>query len=81
MDPMVLRLAHQYRGEVYGVPGAGDNQVMRRDAAYTQFVLMVHGRLGARVQIVVPSCSVWKIRAAFLDQSGTYTGFIASRLG
>ena len=77
---MVLRLANRFRGEVSAVPDAGDNRAMRH-AAYTQFVLLAHGRLGAGVRVVVPSCCVWKIRTTFPDASGTYTGFIASKLG
>ena len=54
LDPMVLRLANRYRGEVFAVPEAGDNQAMRH-AAYTQFVLLAHGRLRAGVPLPRPA--------------------------
>ena len=51
-----------------------------RHAAYRQFVLWRHGRIGQGVRRVIPSCVVWLIRDRFPSASGQYTGFQISRL-
>ncbi|VDI24238.1 Hypothetical predicted protein [Mytilus galloprovincialis] len=53
------------------------NSRQSRLVAYRQFVcLMLKGeRLGKGNRVVIPSCVVRKIRDAFLDDDGDYTGF------
>ena len=46
-----------------------------RFAAYRQFTLLVHNRIGGIVRRVIPSCVVSKIREIFPAPDGIYTGF------
>lgn len=50
-----------------------------RHTTYRQFTLWRHGYLGAGNRFVIPSCTVWKIRNAFPEPGGQYTGFRSSR--
>ena len=52
-----------------------------RHAAYVQFILWQHGRLGVGHRVVVPSCCTWAIREKYPNALGHYTGFIPGRLG
>ena len=58
----------------------GEDMAALRHAAYRQFVLWRHGRLGTNIRRVIPSCVVVRIRDKFPSASAVYTGFQVSRL-
>lgn len=82
LDEGVLRLARAAWNDIFAVDDQepGIEQKQYRHAAYCQFVLWQHGRLGVGNRVVIPSCCVWKIRDTFPDPSGQYTGFRVRRL-
>lgn len=81
MDELVLQIAQMYRQDVLALPQDEDYNKGKRHAAYRQFILWHHGRLGVGVRRIIPSCCVWTIRDKYPDQYGQYVGFIPSRLG
>lgn len=81
LDELVLQMAQLYRQDVLALPVDDDYNKGKRHAAYRQFILWHHGRLGIGVRRVIPSCCVWAIRDKFPDQFGQYHGFVPSRLG
>lgn len=75
----VLELAMRYREDVLVLNNVRNNQNFRH-AAYRQYVLWQHGRLGRGNRRVVPSCCVLAIRARYPSPNGIYTGYRPSRL-
>ena len=55
-----------------------ENKAMRH-AAYRQYVMWQHARLGSGRRLVTPSCYVWAVRNLYSPPTGVYTGFIPSR--
>ena len=76
---MVLPINNHYWAEIFAQePGNGARSL--RHAAYTQFVLWRHGRLGHNIRRVIPSCVVWRIRDRFPSPDNLYTGYQVSHL-
>ncbi|XP_061184553.1 P2X purinoceptor 7-like [Saccostrea echinata] len=80
LDELVLTIVQMYRQDVLALPQDEDYNKGKRYAAYRQFILWHHGRLGVGVRRVIPSC-VWSIRDKYPDQYGQYVSLIPSRLG
>ncbi len=78
-DGNVLEIAMRYREDVLVLNNVRDNQSFRH-AAYRQYVLWQHGRLGRGNRRVVPSCCVVAIRTRFPSPNGVYTGYRPARL-
>ena len=79
LEPMVLLINRQYWAEIFAQePGNGARSM--RHAAYRQFVLWRHGRLGHNIRCVIPSCVVWLIGDRFASPDSLHTGYQVSRL-
>lgn len=79
LDGNVLDIAMRYREDMMALNNTRNNESFRH-AAYRQFVLWQHGRLGKGNRRVVPSCCVLAIRARYPSPNGIYTGYRPSRL-
>ncbi len=79
LDGNVLDIAMRYREDIIVADPVRNNENFCH-AAYRQFVLWQHGRLGKGNRVVVPSCCVLKIRARYRSPNGLYVGFRPARL-
>ena len=79
LDGNVLDIAMRFREDVMVTHHRRNNENFRY-AAYRQFVLWQHGRLGRGNRVVVPSCCVLAIRARYPSPNGLYIGFRPARL-
>jgi P2X purinoceptor 7 len=81
LDPEVLAIGQAYYRDMLGRhrQHMEDYNKTMRHSGYRNFTLWRHGRLGAGVRRVIPSCCVRRIRDTFPSASGTYTGFVPGR--
>ena len=76
LDELVLEVAARHRDDVLAQPSDQDYHRGRRHTAHRQYILWLHGYLGAGNRRVVPSCCVWRIRRKCPDSLGQYAGFM-----
>ena len=79
LDGNVLELAMRYMEDILVADPVSNNENFCH-AAYRQYVLWQHGRLGKGNRAVVPSCCVLKVRARYPSPNGLYVGFRPARL-
>ena len=78
LDVNVLDIAMRNREYVLVLDHPRNNENFRY-AAYRQYVLLQHGRLGQGNRRIIASC-VLAIRARYPSPNGVYTGFLPSCL-
>lgn len=66
----------RYHNDVLAEPRDEHFNRSRRHKAYRQYIMWIHGRLGAGKRKVIPSCCVWEIREKFPEPSRQYVGFL-----
>ena len=79
LDSNVLDIAMRYREDILVLNNDRNNEHFQH-AAYRQYVLWQHGRLGRGNRRVVPSCCVVAICARYPSPNGVYTGYRPARL-
>jgi hypothetical protein len=79
LDGNVLGLAMHYREDILVLNNVRNNENFRH-AAYRQYVLSQHGRLGSGNRRVIPSCCVTAIWTQYHSPNGIYTGYQHARL-
>lgn len=57
-DELTLEVAIRYRNDFLSQPNDDDCNRCHRHAAYRQYMLWIHGHLGAGNRRVIPSCCV-----------------------
>ncbi|XP_028395416.1 uncharacterized protein LOC114519475 [Dendronephthya gigantea] len=75
LDGNVLEISMRYREDVLVLNNVRNNENFRH-AAYRQYVLWQHGRLGRGNRRVVPSCCVVAIRNCYPSPNGQYRGYL-----
>ena len=81
LDDLVLEVARRYREDMFGLQPDNDFNKCNRHATRRQYVLWIHGHLGAGNRRTIPSCCVLRIRDKYPDPLGHYVVFINGRLG
>ena len=74
LDGNVLELAMRYMEDILVADPVRNNENFRH-AAYRQYVLWQHGRLGKGNRVVIPSCCVLKVKARNHSPNRLYVGF------